>query len=732
MTITCSPNLTRGTMAILGSDIPNGNALLTRKTPGNNPYILRDGAFTVTTGGFRKDDSEPPYGVPLKYQLTMTLDTATRFIQSNRMLTPTFLHGLQGWVAGTGRTVDIQADPTAHSAQVGHFSGNPAGAAPVDPPTLVGHIESGYIVMGPYTLTPPTTGTTPIATGDWVFIFHQQRGAEPAPTTPVGFELVWSLTYTTLRTYVWRRKRQAGDTGYTVPAAANAGSVGTALWVRNASDTDPIIVGMPVTTQGTTLVEIPAITRSRPTLTLSFSAANTNSNVNPPATAAVVGATLQYVQGQGTQPRTTVVAAFSNTNAGLTPVTRITYNDILTVGVGIQIGIQAASPTAPRIIAKAKAGVLTASDLPYLMTGRFKFNSSDLFIWQDVYNNYASWADVKAKTWGEIRGATSGEGTSYIRFFVGIIDPVVGTYYVDPVQVITVQPTLMNTWTDFSFYFTTPVDIPTTAEVRFLHGTNLREYAVEWWFDELGITPGRDSSARNNVYWFDGDTTPPANSEDYLLPGYQWDDVSKDSYMIWSGAVGNSVSFWYGPSTVTTSTTCALTVPDGEQYRCSPVLLNDPVSPSRGQWFSLIDIQPLNYAARQTLYTIINRAPVTAVSQVRAWASGEFTLLTTTLADRSMALTVLETGRILLFRNPDRAFPENDWYLAIGDVQEARLGPDLRRPERLWTVPWARVERPSGLIDSQSGRTWQNVYDDDASWLATRTKNEDWLAVLGP
>ena len=40
------------------------------------------------------------------------------------------------------------------------------------------------------------------------------------------------------------------------------------------------------------------------------------------------------------------------------------------------------------------------------------------------------------------------------------------------------------------------------------------------------------------------------------------------------------------------------------------------------------------------------------------------------------------------------------------------------------------MERPSGLIDQQSGVVWQTVKDDNDNWLRVRTDNQDWLNVL--
>src|SRR5580765_5824289 len=122
MTLTCSPDVPKGVTTIIGGNIPNGLGLLTRTVPGDRAYVLRGGEFEVTTGGFVKDDSEPPFGVPLKYTMTVQMDHADTLIQRNLVPTPTFLHGAQGWAAGAGRTQALVADPSAHSATVGHYT----------------------------------------------------------------------------------------------------------------------------------------------------------------------------------------------------------------------------------------------------------------------------------------------------------------------------------------------------------------------------------------------------------------------------------------------------------------------------------------------------------------------------------------------------------------------------------------------------------------------------------
>jgi hypothetical protein len=82
-----------------------------------------------------------------------------------------------------------------------------------------------------------------------------------------------------------------------------------------------------------------------------------------------------------------------------------------------------------------------------------------------------------------------------------------------------------------------------------------------------------------------------------------------------------------------------------------------------------------------------------------------------------------------LLRNPIPDYPENNWYLALGDITEDRPVPNQRVTVREWTMPFVRVERPSGLIEAGGGRTWQQIKD-LGTWQTVRDTNQDWLSVL--
>jgi hypothetical protein len=107
---------------------------------------------------------------------------------------------------------------------------------------------------------------------------------------------------------------------------------------------------------------------------------------------------------------------------------------------------------------------------------------------------------------------------------------------------------------------------------------------------------------------------------------------------------------------------------------------------------------------------VLGRPAQIAVRQVRSWPAGEMRLMTYTESQAEVAERLFSTGRILYWRNPDARFPENGWYVAVGNTASGRVGAGVAwSPERLWSVPFVKVERPEGLISAASGVSWGAV-----------------------
>jgi hypothetical protein len=410
------------------------------------------------------------------------------------------------------------------------------------------------------------------------------------------------------------------------------------------------------------------------------------------------------------------------------------YGAIVASGAVASISFQAAQNLANRVIARAKTTALPNVPAAYLLTGRFRFTTTALNTWQNI-KTFGTWQQVRVSkgTWLGVRGSASTTTPNFLSLFLTIVDPATGNDYIEPVQVMSSGEGKLNQWVDFSALIggggTT---IPATAEIRLVHGTKVPEYATDWYLDEFGITPGSQWGQHRVLYWFDGDSQIPADAADYLYPGTGWTGTVADASISWAGTIGNSISLFYAPSTVTNTTTCQLDASDSAMLLpCEPVLLSDPVNVNLATWVGLIHLDALTYPSKQTVHQIINRAAPIAISQVRGWATGAITVLTMNAEARTKLLLVMASGRVLLVRNPVRDYPENDWYLACGDLVEDRPVPNQRVTVREWTFPFVRVERPSGLIEAASGATWQQVKD-SGTWLNLRTTRQDWLAVLNP
>lgn len=146
---------------------------------------------------------------------------------------------------------------------------------------------------------------------------------------------------------------------------------------------------------------------------------------------------------------------------------------------------------------------------------------------------------------------------------------------------------------------------------------------------------------------------------------------------------------------------------------CSPIYVCDPLYPSYGDWYGLLGIDSLSYPGRTQLFDVLARRAPVAVSQVRSTARTSMRLMTRTLEERQMLLDTLSSGRILLLRNPDPRYPEDNWYFSVGEVSEERIASDHRDPHRRWVIDVIVVDRPVGklAVGVQANRTYETLRD---------------------
>lgn len=741
--ITLEPDHKLGTVRLYGP-VPNGDMRILRQVTGRPDVLVRGSAYTVTAGGFVLLDAEAPYSRNLRYKISIsgiplnlnqTLN-ATRLIQQNLMPNPTFRNGQQGWLPGTGRTLAIQADNSAHQPVVGHFTPVTSPGAPAATPTYIGHADSGPAVNSAYTLTPPTSGATAIAINDQMLLVHDQLVSAATPSAPVGWVQIASRTDGPLLRIVWQRKRQTGDTSVVVAAAGSSDSIGTLLWVRGAIDEVLLSAALPFTVPGPAgqPQSLTTVGRSvlRGHLTVGIVDAYTQDPQALPTAGYTSGATWRYTVGPATGNRSITIATSSDGNGGITVPTTVAYTGPITGGGALDVIFQAAGALTSRVIARARITELAASDNPYLFTGRVRYVTPGLYTWADI-KALGSWQTIRdtKPTWLDVRGVSSSTGGDFGHLFLTIVDPVTGMDYIDPVQVRGLGDAQVNTWLDFSALVSVPSGIiPATAEIRLLHGNQVKEYAAEWYLDEFGITPGDQWTDHSTLYWFYGSTPVPRNPTDLMYPGQGWVPDLDDASISWTGAVGNSISQFFSSSAVSQVATTFLTLPDDVRLPSEPILLSDPLNMNLWSWVGLLEVGDLAHPARQAIFQIINRADPVANSQVRMWETGELRVITHTIQQRNQFLTLASPGRVLLLRNPETEYPENDWYLALGDITESRLIPNARKQERAWTLPFVRVAQPVSIPTSTPIRnTWLDVRN-VGTWSQVKTHWHSWSDML--
>ena len=595
--ITCTPDRENGVMSIDGIT-PNGDGVVSRTVPGAAPFLLRGGVAPIVTGGIALVDTEAPFGVPLDYVVTVSnITSANRLVQQNLALTPTFLHGVQTWTAGTGRTLTTPADATAHSAAaVGQVTSTASVTTPTTPPTLIGHKDSAVGVSGSYTLDPATpTGGAAVATNDWMLIIHSQLSSAANPADPSGWTRIDDVTANANRQIIWKRKRQAGDTSYVVAAASGAQSIGSLLWVRGSGDTLTTSVTTTVATAGSsTTLTTGSHAVIRPSLVVSvFNASGTiglganliaNAGIRASGgiagavrgaradivasgvgTGLISGATWNYTINATSSTRNLVVATNSQVEASDSPYVTAAYGSVLTTGFATQIAFHVADVLTNRIVAVTKAAAIpsTTANAPHLLTGRFKFTHPGLWTWQDVLNQ-GTWQNLKntKATWLDVRGSSSTvAGTSCGCSSPSSI-PATGNDLIPPQQVITRPRHRVNTWLNFSVLFANASTFPATAEIRLVHGSTTKEFGIQ--LDARRVRHHAGHAAVRPRRRCTGSTATRRsrrNSPDYLL-GPGWTVASSDAAIIWTGTVGNSTSEFRTASALTTTTTCQLDPPD--------------------------------------------------------------------------------------------------------------------------------------------------------------------------
>lgn len=171
-----------------------------------------------------------------------------------------------------------------------------------------------------------------------------------------------------------------------------------------------------------------------------------------------------------------------------------------------------------------------------------------------------------------------------------------------------------------------------------------------------------------------------------------------------------------------TVTSSQVTMPSGGQ-----VWLTDPGWPAYAAPVVVNDLSE-SYPQRRGVFQAIGAALPVAVSDVRGGAAGTLTIQTNSTADTTRLRAMLGTGRTLLLRLPATWGPDT-WYLSVDTTGVDRFTKVATDNWRRWTLPFTRVDRPTGTSAGAVGQTWNDVVATYATWNALIAAKATWTAL---
>jgi hypothetical protein len=694
-------DMLRGLVRVVATGLPHGDATVTRTLPATTPAIIRGGSLTnVLTGGFILQDPEPPFGQPLTYRVVSA--PASRIVQINRILNPKAALNLTNWTTGNNRVLARETAtalvPPRDAVTSIRIPANTAGTtyatlkdrllASTVPDSMVGQ-PGVWFVSGQVRYDSPDLWlwTDVKQAGTWQAVKNvgtwQQVQTHASLQAGQPFATLWAAivgpadTATVQRTNLVTNPEGVGTTGWTAPPDTGGGTetLSTATtggptaaspnYVRATWTAASTVAGAGGLMAGSAAAGATA-------MPVTVGTGYFGSLSVRPSKAQTLQARIRYYDNTGTLLSTVLGAA---TAVAATTWSRLSVN----------------GGAAPAGAVRATLGVVPAA------TGA-------LWAVNDTLDVSAALLEAATALGSYFSGATAATGPLTFGWS-GTANASASTQSLTdldvrtaPVQVLGVTTTGAKDWHTFQAAITVPAGLPAGSRLVFLHGTVVREFAATFWLSTIYAELQSEMQAGAITPYLDGDTPVPANPALNLAPLYDWKTLSHDAAISWDGAANGSVSRFTGPSQIYAEDVVSIGVPPTEVIPRvkQPIFLSDPVVPQLAQWFELLEIGDLGFAARAQLYDIVNKGAQIAVSQLRPGRPGRAPkLLTYTLEQASVVERMFASGRILFMRNPDPRFPESVWYLHIGDVtgRTARpqrglgAGADLERPVRPGRAP---------------------------------------------
>lgn len=231
------------------------------------------------------------------------------------------------------------------------------------------------------------------------------------------------------------------------------------------------------------------------------------------------------------------------------------------------------------------------------------------------------------------------------------------------------------------------------------------------------VTPTAVSVSRVNTV--NGTVSPVRNAEPATLVAGTW--IGQDYEVPLDDPFYYRATAASAPSVDVTSPTYVMPA-QGRTMLKHPgqPALNMVVNPTKGP--------DLSRPVAQGVFDVLGRDYPVAVSMRRSSARGTLELVTFTDAEAANLVTMLIDGMPLLLSTPS-GYGLGNRYIAVADLDEARLSPLGSEQARSWTLPFVTVDRPAGAALAV-GNTWADVTSTYSTWGALLSGEGTWAGVV--
>lgn len=154
-------------------------------------------------------------------------------------------------------------------------------------------------------------------------------------------------------------------------------------------------------------------------------------------------------------------------------------------------------------------------------------------------------------------------------------------------------------------------------------------------------------------------------------------------------------------------------------------------------FFKALDAE--NYSSASGVFDVVNEPRPFVVGQIRKDQTSTLVVISRRLQDITALRDLLSSGEPLILNLPiiygwGIETYGQDW-IQVGDVSSSRLGIDMRKPYRTWTLPFAVVDEefayPSGGTGGNgigvAGATWGDLAASGQTWEQHRLTTNLWI-----